>query len=503
MMTKTGNVVRLALAGLLAATLTAALAPPAEAGPSLKGDNFFNPKAGSQRARSTPNAHRGNRADYGHARSGHRASRGHGQKAHKSHGHRRGHSFKRGSGHRKHGGYQRGHGFKKSHGHKGHSIYKKHQVFKKPSGHDGHKSHYDYGYKKHYDRGSKHDSGLRIGLRFGYGSKSGVHIGYGSHYGRRGGYSGYGGGYGYGGQYGSGGSVHYGYTSPSYGHVSPRYGVGVRGHFIIDDSHSTSSTYKRWRYYNDIEKGRIPYPSGYRYYTPYHHDSHVQTYTRHGRVAPPGYKLVLPDNVVVVDRGQRSGAAVAHHTIERGFDLLERGRAGEALTQFAAIADDERQAALPKVGYALAAAMLGDHDKAAWAMRRAIVVDPEAVMYTPVSEQLRERLEGISFHYQVQTEQGRARINDWFLFASVRYILGDPEAAAYAAENAVLAGDSSVSATTLLRAAREQAPPTPRLAPPAPDRGQTDMYGAPVPSPSGDDDADDAGDDDAEKDPRA
>ncbi len=422
MKTRPVQIVRLALAGLLAFSLAAALAPPAEAGPSVKGDNFFNPKAGSQRARSTPNAHRGNKADYGHRRSAgqkasHRGSRGHARQGHRSASHKRSHA--RGHrGHSKHasGGHKRGHS--KHHGFKRHGS-KHHGAKRHGSRHHG---------LSHHAKKRHHGSGLSFSVRLGSGHRSGAYVGYGT-------------------------GVYYGSRSPHHrsGHR------GDHGHSVIDRSHSTSNTYKRWRHYNDIEHGRIPHRKGYDYHSSSPYDGHVRSYRRSVQFRRD-YKLVYPDNVVVVDRGQRSGGALAQHGIERGFELLEHGRAGAALTQFAAIAEDERHATLPKVGYGLAAAMRGDHRKAAWALRRAIVIDPESLLYIPVTASLRERLEAVAFHYQAQVEERGGRVDDWFLYSAMRFILGDVEAAAYAAENAISRGDSTVAASALLRTAREQLP---------------------------------------------
>ncbi|TVQ29995.1 MAG: hypothetical protein EA376_14180 [Phycisphaeraceae bacterium] len=213
--------------------------------------------------------------------------------------------------------------------------------------------------------------------------------------------------------------------------------------------------------------------------------SRVNTYTRHGRVYSPPPRVVYqaPPQVVVVERPpseyerrivaapaptrtvvQRSPSVVvvdqraasasssgraAAQSLQRGWELLGADRPDAALRQFGALASENLQDGLPKVGYSLAAAMRGDDRSASWAMRRAFEFDPERIMYTPVDRMLRQRIENLSHRYYELVDRRPNDAEAHFMLASMHYLLGNDDSARRAIENAIRLGDESVGASNL------------------------------------------------------
>ena len=87
-------------------------------------------------------------------------------------------------------------------------------------------------------------------------------------------------------------------------------------------------------------------------------------------------------------------------------------------------------------------------------MRRAFRIDPAGAMRAPITGRIRQRVENLAARY------GRAEITaDWsFMLASCRLLLGEPELARLAIDDAVAFGDASESATNLLALVQPEAP---------------------------------------------
>lgn len=127
---------------------------------------------------------------------------------------------------------------------------------------------------------------------------------------------------------------------------------------------------------------------------------------------------------------------------QAAWQLLEDAHYQEALTRFSAAAQADSGDAGAKVGYALAAAMLGREDTAAWAMRRAFVLDAETVGFIPESAALRRDLDKLSNRLSGELAAGRhdamVNVSDrWFLLAAVEYLRRDTIAAKTALERSV------------------------------------------------------------------
>ncbi len=79
--------------------------------------------------------------------------------------------------------------------------------------------------------------------------------------------------------------------------------------------------------------------------------------------------------------------------------LLDQGRPRDALREFAILSLRDAGDGGPRVGYGLACAMLADNEKAAWAFRRALAVDPPALharnLEEPLSGWVRQLIEDL------------------------------------------------------------------------------------------------------------
>lgn len=112
--------------------------------------------------------------------------------------------------------------------------------------------------------------------------------------------------------------------------------------------------------------------------------------------------------------------------------LLASGSDTAALRQFARLAGRHPYALMPKIGYSLSAAGMGDLSNAARAMRRVLRVDPEALREVELEHRLRLRLETMRTAYLRRL----ARFDhDWdgaIMLASMCYLLREDETARHA-----------------------------------------------------------------------
>lgn len=131
---------------------------------------------------------------------------------------------------------------------------------------------------------------------------------------------------------------------------------------------------------------------------------------------------------------------------EAVWDLLGRGRSAEALTAFSRIGQTIRAAGVPKIGAAVALAMLRQYDRAAWAMRRAVRLDPEAVAHVPVDEALAERLDDLVQEYRRNDHHGVLAKDATFMLAVLHGLRGEWGAAREMIDLAREVGDTSQAA---------------------------------------------------------
>jgi len=125
-----------------------------------------------------------------------------------------------------------------------------------------------------------------------------------------------------------------------------------------------------------------------------------------------------------VEKQSRTGGSHPDHAWAR----LAHGEARAALRSFAKLAPAAPRTAGPKVGYALALAELGRHDKAARAMRRALRIDPEGVRYLTVPEPVHEHLGDLAetYHHHAERDSGA---DSMFMAAALHYLRDEPKQA--------------------------------------------------------------------------
>ena len=254
-----------------------------------------------------------------------------------------------------------------------------------------------------------HHGGLHLGIRLGH---HGLHSGHHYRYGR-------------------------GYTYYSHGYRSSYYSHGYRP-----------------RYYG--------YDSGYRAgpQAPYRASEGREHTVGGGRL--DRHDLNQSNSTVRANRSNtpRAGRSYQYgpstrpsnaHGIDqtRAWALLASDRPQDALQEFALQAADEPTKGAPKIGYALASAMAGDLAKGAWAMRRALHIDADAMHYVEIDQQLRPRVEQLADEYQEAQDPPTANPDMTFMLATLHYLLGNVDAAHDAMRRLVHEGDSSTSARNL------------------------------------------------------
>ncbi len=139
-----------------------------------------------------------------------------------------------------------------------------------------------------------------------------------------------------------------------------------------------------------------------------------------------------------------------------GWTLLGDGRPAYALRAFSVEAQRHPTRGLPKVGYALASAELGEFSRGAGAMRRALRIDAEALRYAPVDDRLRPRIRRLIERYESAPERAGRHEDALFMTASLHYLLDEIPAAADAIGQAVEIGDQT-SSTARLRSLIDEA----------------------------------------------
>ncbi len=217
---------------------------------------------------------------------------------------------------------------------------------------------------------------------------------------------------------------HHGHGGHGYRHS---YGYGHRGYGGYGYSHS----YRAYPYY------------GYGYSRPYYGSRAYDSSYREpvvvrsvpSRDYPDSSASVAPSTTVVADQA--------------AWDRLAEGQHASALSQFADAAQRHPDTGLPKLGYALAAAANGDHERAVWAMRRALAADAEALHYAPLDERSRALVDTLAARYTDGTVADVGASDAAFMAAALHYIRHDNAAAARQIDLAMENGDRSDSASRL------------------------------------------------------
>jgi hypothetical protein len=136
-------------------------------------------------------------------------------------------------------------------------------------------------------------------------------------------------------------------------------------------------------------------------------------------------------------------------TLAEAWGLLADSRPGEAAEAFDCLADAIPDDGLPLVGYALAAALLDEHEVAVANMRVALRTDPETLRYVPEDERLHGQLTQLVEHYEYQVRHQYGDLDALFMVASLWYLLNQERAAEYAIDIAITLGDHDPSTVSL------------------------------------------------------
>lgn len=188
-------------------------------------------------------------------------------------------------------------------------------------------------------------------------------------------------------------------------HGSSSHGRGLGRH--IDDRHGS---HKRDRHH------------GYRRGHSFSRGTHYPRYRRYGTTyiyrSSPGF-VVYDD----YDEDITSIASLEVTDLASGWALLEDGEARKALQVFTDEARSNPDAGMPKVGYALAAAALGDWKRGVWAMRRAARIDADALHYVAIGGELRQVVSRLIEDYGDEQYHRLPTKDAAFMRAALYYLL--------------------------------------------------------------------------------
>ena len=144
----------------------------------------------------------------------------------------------------------------------------------------------------------------------------------------------------------------------------------------------------------------------------------------------------------------------------RAWALLATDGPADALREFGRHAGSDPDNGVPKVGYALASAMMGDLTRGVWAMRRALRSHPHSLQYVTINEQLRPKVEHLTHQYEQALDHATQDPDAAFMVASLHHLLRNTEKAHHAIERAIRDGDHSVSAKNLRQLIEKEAAAT-------------------------------------------
>lgn len=233
--------------------------------------------------------------------------------------------------------------------------------------------------------------------------------------------------------------------------LSGKVDAKARLHFgLHGGGHNGYSGYS-YRYHSPSYHYKKRYHSPRYYYKKRHHSppSHYYRYKRghpyrydfHDRDEPNSSKQYRDDG--------RSYSGGDHFDYGQGWSYLAKGQAHSALSSFSAQAKRYPNVGLPKVGYALAKAMLHDTTTAVWAMRRALRYEPESLDRVPGDEDLQHRIGRLVDDFHHSGSRGYRSTDAAFMTASLAYIHGDYKLAHDAIGHVLKSGDRHASTRQL------------------------------------------------------
>jgi len=157
----------------------------------------------------------------------------------------------------------------------------------------------------------------------------------------------------------------------------------------------------------------------------------------------------------------------------RAWAALAAGRFEKAADLFTDEIDDHPSLGLPRIGYSITAARLGDLPTGVRAMREALHFDPQALNHVPRNELIDAKIDNVIDRYRSSYERSETQTDPAFMIAALEYVRGHKAKSVQMLDRALKAGDDSVSARNL-RDLLDTRPPSqparkaaPRPAPPA------------------------------------
>jgi hypothetical protein len=128
-----------------------------------------------------------------------------------------------------------------------------------------------------------------------------------------------------------------------------------------------------------------------------------------------------------------------------GWDWLAKGNASYALDIFAIQSQQNMNSGIPKVGFAIAAATIGETDRATRAMRKAIRLDATALDMININN-IRSRIETLSEDYKLMLNNNKKNPDNSFMLATLSYLQQD-----YATAGILIAEDDHSQSANNLR----------------------------------------------------
>lgn len=252
--------------------------------------------------------------------------------------------------------------------------------------------------------------------------------------------------HGYSGHRNNYGSYHRHHHRPHYGypHRSHYYGYAYRPRYGYYRAHPYRSYYWGPSY-------RMPSYAGYIYGgTTFGSGIRVETFKIPGgaeAIPLPGAQGVAPlqENIGAPQPGNKDATRT---TSSRGWTLLDKNRPDAAMLVFAAQAQNDPANGRARIGYALAAASMGDLNTAARAMRQACQIDAKALHYIKLGEGTKRKVPELIASYRAMID--RLDSSDAaFMLAALDYLHNDLAAARKAITRAIDNGDGTVSTREL------------------------------------------------------
>lgn len=269
----------------------------------------------------------------------------------------------------------------------------------------------------------------------------------------------------------SGGSVRIGYTSSrshsshsghgysshfgfGYGyHYRPGYSISLHhgsGYYPYYSPYSSHRNYTTYTY----GYGYSPYYRGY--YSRYYDYAPAVTYTSYDNYYAANYRTDTVYTSTSRPPTSASRNAPVYNTVpsyadqpySEGWVAISNGAPSAAFRYFSRKASANSDDGLPKLGYALSAALLGDHGRAVWAMRRAFDSDPYSLTSMRFDGALLKPLDQLAEHYADRADAASNPDSD-FMLAAISLLIEDYDLARVAIQSAIDRGDRSQAAQAL------------------------------------------------------